>query len=162
MRTWPRHDRTREFLLNMWFVTIMRAEIGELSGTSASGGNPTNLRTLGIVSGATTSAGALGFLLSKTIGFSCPFRSMGFACPGCGCSRAVEVLFREGPFEMFRAQPTATIFILFIGISLGWSLFGYAHTRRAVVSMVKYSQVMLMLVLLSASSNWAYQLAHAN
>jgi len=97
----------------------MRTEIGELSGISAGGGDPTNLRTLGIVSGATTSAGALGFLLSKTIGFSCPFRSMGFACPGCGCS-------------------------------------------QAVVPMVKFSQVMLMLVLLSASSNWVYQLVNSN
>jgi hypothetical protein len=131
-------------------------------GTSTKTGDLGNLRTLGIVSGATAGAGALGLLLSKIIGFSCPFRSMGLACPGCGCSRAVESLVQHGPLEMFRAQPTATIFLLFIGISLALSLSGYVYTKSRVVSFVNYSQVLLILVLLSASTNWIYQLVNTN
>ena len=119
-------------------------------------------RTLGIVSGATTGAGALGLLLSKTVGFSCPFRSMGFACPGCGCSRAVESLVQHGPLEMFRAQPTATIFLAFIGFSLTWSLFGYTYRKSGIVSFVNYSQLILVLVLSAASTNWLYQLVNTS
>jgi hypothetical protein len=36
----------------------------------------------------------------------------------------------------------------------------YAKSR--VVSFVKYSQVLLILVLLSASTNWMYQLVNTN
>jgi hypothetical protein len=131
-------------------------------GTLTKTGDLGNLRTLGIVSGATVGAGALGLLLSKIIGFSCPFRSMGFACPGCGCSRAVESLVQHGPLEMFRAQPTATIFLVMIGISLASSLSEYVFAKSRVVSIVNYSQVLLILVLLSASTNWIYQLVNTN
>jgi hypothetical protein len=131
-------------------------------GTPTKTGDLGSLRTLGIVSGATAGAGALGLLLSKITGFSCPFRSMGLACPGCGCSRAVESFVQHGPLEMFRAQPTATIFLLFIGISLASSLSGYVYAKSRVVSFVKYSQVLLILVLLSASTNWMYQLVNTN
>jgi hypothetical protein len=146
----------------MWFTTTMKFRNPNTEGTSTKMGDLGNLRTLGIVSGATAGAGALGLLLSKIIGFSCPFRSMGFACPGCGCSRAVESLVQHGPLEMFRAQPTATIFLLFIGISLASSLSGYVYTMSRVVSFVNYSQVLLILVLLSASTNWIYQLVNTN
>ena len=133
-----------------------------IEGISTKTGDLRNRRTLGIVSGATVGAGALGLLLSKIIGFSCPFRSMGFACPGCGCSRAVESLLQHGPLEMFRAQPTATIFLVMIGISLASSLSGYVFATSRVVSIVNYSQVLLILVLLSASTNWIYQLVNTN
>jgi len=146
----------------MWFTTTMKFRNPNTEGTLTKTGDLGNLRTLGIVSGATVGAGALGLLLSKIIGFSCPFRSMGFACPGCGCSRAVESLVQHGPLEMFRAQPTATIFLLFIGISLASSLSGYVFATSRVVSIVNYSQVLLILVLLSASSNWIYQLVNTN
>jgi hypothetical protein len=146
----------------MWFTTTMKFRNPNTEGTLTKAGDLGNLRTLGIVSGATVGAGALGLLLSKIIGFSCPFRSMGFACPGCGCSRAVESLVQHGPLEMLRAQPTATIFLLFIGISLAASLSGYVFTKSKVVSIVNYSQVLLILVLLSASSNWIYQLVNTN
>ena len=134
----------------------------KIEGISTKTGDLRNRRTLGIVSGATVGAGALGLLLSKIIGFSCPFRSMGFACPGCGCSRAVESLLQHGPLEMFRAQPTATIFLVMIGISLASSLSGYVFATSRVVSIVNYSQVLLILVLLSASTNWIYQLVNTN
>lgn len=140
----------------------MTSEISELRSLRDGTSDTANLRTLGIVSGATASAGALGLLLAKTIGFSCPFRSVGFACPGCGCSRAVNSLIGDGPIEMFRTQPTATVFLVMIGISLASSVFGYVYMKNRVVSLVNYSQVLLILVLLSASTNWIYQLVNTN
>jgi hypothetical protein len=140
----------------------MMFEVGDSHCSHVDESECADPRTLRIVSVATASAGSIGYLFSKWIGFSCPFRSMGLACPGCGCSRAVESLVQHGPLEMFRAQPTATIFLLFIGISLALSLSGYVYTKSRVVSFVNYSQVLLILVLLSASTNWIYQLVHSN
>jgi hypothetical protein len=146
----------------MRFTTIMTSESTDSKRCRVDQSDSVYPRTLGVVSGATASAGALGMLLTKTIGFSCPFRSVGFACPGCGCSRAVNSLFSHGPIEMFRTQPTATIFLVMIGISLASSVFGYVYMKRRVVSLVNYSQVLLILVLLSASTNWIYQLVNTN
>ena len=116
-------------------------------------------RTLGIISVSTLGAGTLGFVLSKTIDISCPFRTFGFACPGCGCSRAFDSLLSKGPIEMFRDQPTATIFMVFLGFALIWSLIGYLYRRQAVLWLIHYSSLILGLLLFSASSNWIYQIA---
>jgi len=140
----------------------MMFEVGDSHCSHVDESECADPRTLRIVSVATASAGSIGYLFSKWIGFSCPFWKVGFACPGCGCSRAVDSLFSHGPFEMLRTQPTATIFLLFIGISLALSLSGYVYTKSRVVSFVNYSQVLLILVLLSASTNWIYQLVHSN
>jgi len=162
VRTWPRHDGTGEFLFDMWFASIMMFEVGDSHCSHVDESECADPRTQRIVSVATASAGAIGYLLSQTIGFSCPFRKVGFACPGCGCSRAVDSLFSHGPVEMLRTQPTATIFLLFIGISLVWTLFSYLHQERGASWLMDHSQAMLLLVLLSASSNWIYQLVQSN
>ena len=137
----------------------MTLKVLDTTGGFVRSGDPVHQRTLGIVSTATVGAGTLGLVLSKTIGMSCPFRTLGFACPGCGCSRAVESLFRHGPVEMFRDQPTATIFLVFVGLALIWSVVGYLYRRRAILLLGKYSHFVLGLLLLSASTNWIYQIA---
>jgi hypothetical protein len=156
-RTW--NERPRKFLFRMRFTTIMTLKVCDSTGGLVRSGDPVHQRTLGIVSAATVGAGTLGFALSKTVDASCPFRTFGFACPGCGCSRAVESLFRHGPIEMFRDQPTATAFLVFVGFALIWSVVGYLYRRRAILLFAKYSYFVLGLLLLAASTNWIYQIA---
>lgn len=136
----------------------MTLKVCDTTGGLVRSGDPVHQRTLGIVSTATVGAGTLGLVLSKTTGMSCPFGTLGFACPGCGCSRAIDSLLRDGPIEMFRDQPTATIFLVFVGFALIWSVVGYLYRRRAILLFGKYSYVVLALLLSSASTNWIYQI----
>lgn len=64
-------------------------------------------------------AGAVTTPIYSSIGLQCPMRSLGLACPGCGCGRALTSLISNGVQSAFRTQPTAllllsTLFLLAI------------------------------------------------
>lgn len=69
-------------------------------------------RAVASASMAVLFSGALGALLGPLLGLRCPWRSMGLACPGCGCTRAAVTFLTEGPIAAFRSQPTATLLLL--------------------------------------------------
>ena len=46
------------------------------------------------------------------LGIRCPMQAMGFACPGCGCGRALIAVLRDGPLMAIQLQPTALLFLL--------------------------------------------------
>lgn len=79
-------------------------------------------RTVSFVSALVLAVGAIGALIAPGLGFTCPWRAIGLACPGCGCSRAAQLFLTAGPFEAFSAQPTATLLLLALTLSAGVGL----------------------------------------
>lgn len=98
--------------------------------------------------------GAAGAGLSALTGFRCPWRSMGLACPGCGCTRAAVQFFTEGPLAAFRDQPTALLLLISLAVS---SLIGVipASSDRPARWLVPAT---VGSVVISGAMNLAYQL----
>ena len=69
-------------------------------------------RQVASLTGAVLVTGAFGSLVFSVTGLRCPFRTVGLACPGCGCGRAVGAFLEGGAGAAFRAQPTATALVL--------------------------------------------------
>ena len=63
------------------------------------------------------SVGSLTSLLYANLNLNCPWKSIGLACPGCGCNRAVSFVFNGKPLEALRIQPTATLLITLLVFS---------------------------------------------
>ena len=71
-----------------------------------------DVRASSRIAGYVLAGGAVATVVYRAIGFECPMRSVGLACPGCGCGRATVALLRSGPVQSFREQPTALLFLL--------------------------------------------------
>lgn len=100
--------------------------------------------------------GAGGALLGQTIGYRCPWRSIGLACPGCGCVRAVVGFLSEGPLAALREQPTASLLVLLLAASAAIGLIPEAVPRSRWLG-----SAMAASVILAAASNLFYQLGVA-
>ena len=75
------------------------------------------VKQVGLQSMILLSVGSLTSLLYAVFNLHCPWRSIGLACPGCGCSRAVSFVFKGKPLEALRVQPTATLLITLLVFS---------------------------------------------
>ena len=62
----------------------------------------------------TLGSGLISTVIFRVSGLQCPLRTIGLACPGCGCGRAIVSLFSQGPIEAVYSQPTALLLVLFI------------------------------------------------
>ena len=113
--------------------------------------------TLYVVSAASALSGALGLAIYSHWDLQCPLRSIGLACPGCGCGRAVTALVESGPWAMVRAQPTASVFLFsWIAVVLGVLIVDYRRfPQRVVGSIVAAGSV---IVGLAALSNLVFQI----
>jgi hypothetical protein len=56
--------------------------------------------------------GGVGTLVYERLEWSCPMKTVGLACPGCGCGQAAKVFFDRGPIEAFHVEPTAIVFLV--------------------------------------------------
>jgi hypothetical protein len=99
--------------------------------------------------------GVVATIAYRAVGFECPMRSVGLACPGCGCGRATVALLRSGPVQAFREQPTALLFLL--------SLMALAFLGRlAWVQREKWrSNLVVLLPIHLALLNLVFQLNRA-
>jgi hypothetical protein len=113
--------------------------------------------TLYAVSAASAASGALGMAIYSHWDLQCPLRSIGLACPGCGCGRAVAALVDRGPWAMVRDQPTAAVFLFtWIVVVLGVLIVDYRRvSQRVVGSMVAAGSV---IVGLAGLSNLVFQI----
>ena len=122
---------------------------------------PESLRTgrsLFIASGFAAGGGLVGLTVFSISGLRCPFRSVGLACPGCGCGRALASFVDGGPVAMWRNQPTATLFLTLWVIAVGFTAIAHLVTgstqlRRQAVSMG------WLFIAIGAITNLLYQLA---
>lgn len=109
--------------------------------------------TLGVVT-----AGGIGVGLGAWFDFRCPFASAGFACAGCGCSRAVTIAVQDGVIAAFERQPSALLLIVGLIVSIAVSGTAVARERRQLLVGLLMPRFMLTGVLLLATANFAYQL----
>ena len=110
------------------------------------------------VSGAIVSFGAVGILAGNTLGYDCPLRKIGLACPGCGCGRAVTTLFSEGPIEMIARQPTAGTLIAILFLAIVLSLNFVLSKRISSDQISRVSKLLIALLGVSSVSNFIYQM----
>ena len=75
------------------------------------------VKQVGLQSMILLAVGSLTSLLYAIFNLHCPWKSIGLACPGCGCSRAVSFVFKGKPLEALRVQPTATLLITLLVLS---------------------------------------------
>ena len=75
------------------------------------------VKQVGLQSMILLSVGSLTSLLYAIFNLHCPWKSIGLACPGCGCSRAVSFVFNGKPLEALHIQPTATLLITLLVFS---------------------------------------------
>lgn len=115
-------------------------------------------RLLRVVVGASLASGAVGMGLSRIIDFTCPFRSVGLACPGCGCTRAALGLLDGDVSGTLSSQPTAAAFLTALALSALW--VAVATTSSGVVGRnLRYKSVVpLGVVLMAGFANWVFQL----
>lgn len=115
-------------------------------------------RVLRVVVGASLASGAVGLGLQRVVDFTCPFRSVGLACPGCGCTRAALGFLDGDVAGTFSSQPTAGTLLVVLGLSALWVVL--ATTSSGVVgrSLRCRSIVPLGVVLLAGFTNWLFQL----
>lgn len=109
-------------------------------------------------SGGVAVAGGVGTAAGSLFDFQCPLASVGLACAGCGCSRAVTIAVREGLGSAFSAQPTALIFVLVLTLSL---LKSAIHViRRTTTRTLGFITplVVAACVVVAAVLNFGYQL----
>lgn len=71
-----------------------------------------NPRNAANVAGLSLVGGAVSTALYQLFELTCPMRSMGLACPGCGCGRAAISFVFDGPAAAIREQPTALLLLL--------------------------------------------------
>lgn len=71
-----------------------------------------NPRDAANIAGLSLVGGAASTALYQIFDLTCPMRSMGFACPGCGCGRAAISFIFDGPAAAIRQQPTALFLLL--------------------------------------------------
>lgn len=114
-------------------------------------------RFLLAVSGAIVSFGAIGTLAGNTIGYDCPLRKIGWACPGCGCGRAVTTLLSKGPVEMMAEQPTAGTLIVVLTLTTVLSFAFLLSKKMSSDQIYRVSIIAITLLGVAAISNFFYQ-----
>lgn len=109
-------------------------------------------------SGGVAVAGGVGTAAGSFFDFQCPLASVGLACAGCGCSRAVTIAVSDGLGSALSAQPTALIFVLVLTLSL---LISAIHVIRSTTTLTLgfiTPLVVAACVVVAAVLNFGYQL----
>lgn len=101
-------------------------------------------------------AGSVG-VVAVVGGWTCPFTSIGLACPGCGCTRAVGLIRQEGIAEAIRNQPTATLFLLVLVCALGALLVIRLWSFRRPRLVRSIDRIGLLAVAAAGIANATYQ-----
>ena len=109
-------------------------------------------------SAAVLSAGGVGVAFGAAVGFRCPLASMGVACAGCGCSRAVTIAIQDGLAVAFERQPTALLFVVTLVLSATLSTVATKRVDRGRIMGFITPRIAASTVLLVALANLAYQL----
>lgn len=115
-------------------------------------------RVLRVVIGSSLASGAVGMGLSRIIDFTCPFRSMGFACPGCGCTRAALGILDGDVSGTLSSQPTAAALLTALAVSALWVAVATTDLGSAGPKLRHWSIIPLVMVLVAGVANWTYQL----
>lgn len=92
-------------------------------------------------------------------GWRCPFTAVGLTCPGCGCTRAVELVRSEGFLEAMRSQPTATALLVVLGLVLALMLITRLWLLRNPQVSRQTDVAGVVVIGIAATVNFAYQLA---
>jgi len=111
-----------------------------------------------VVSGGVVGLGGLGVLAGGLLDFRCPFASVGLACAGCGCSRAVTIAVQDGLGSAFSAQPTAFLLVLVLTLSLVISAVHVMRNEKVGTIKLITPLVVAILVAVVAIVNFGYQL----
>lgn len=109
-------------------------------------------------SAAVLSAGGVGVAFGAAVGFRCPFASMGVACAGCGCSRAVTIAIQDGLAAAFERQPTALLLVVTLVLSAMVSVVATKRFDRERIMGFITPRIAASAMLLVALANLAYQL----
>lgn len=115
-------------------------------------------RVLKIVVAASLTSGVVGLGLSRVVDFTCPFRSVGLACPGCGCTRATLGLLDGDVSGTLSSQPTAAVLLAVLGLSVLWVAVAATDLGTVGRKLRRWSIIPLVMVLMTGVSNWIYQL----
>lgn len=115
-------------------------------------------RVLKIVVAASLTSGVVGLGLSRVIDFTCPFRSVGLACPGCGCTRATLGLLDGDVSGTLSSQPTAAALLAVLGFSVVWAAVAATDLGSVGRKLRHRSIIPLVMVLVAGVANWTYQL----
>lgn len=107
------------------------------------------------IAGYVLLSGAVTTAIYRISGFQCPMRSIGLACPGCGCGRASIDLLKHGPLVAFQNQPTALLFLLSIVVLAFTGRWAWTIQKKWASSLV------VMLPIHLAFANLVLQLIRA-
>lgn len=109
-------------------------------------------RAIGIACGMTIAVGACGATLAPFLGWTCPMRAAGLACPGCGCTTAFRTILSRGLPAALAAEPTAIALLIALVLGVLASFF----PRRQSLARVVVPGVGLLLMV-TAAANVAFQ-----
>ena len=104
--------------------------------------------------------GGLGTLIGSVGSYECPFKSIGLACPGCGCGRAVTALIQSGPIKMYEAQPTASALVMIIGLLLFVSALSTFSESKLSEQLSKILPLVAILFVVAVVTNFVYQISN--
>ena len=104
--------------------------------------------------------GGLGTLIGSVGSYECPLKSIGLACPGCGCGRAVTALIQSGPIKMYEAQPTASALVMIIGLLLFVSALSTFSKSKLSLRLAKTLPWLAILFAVSVITNFVYQISN--
>ena len=104
--------------------------------------------------------GGLGTLIGSVGSYECPLKSIGLACPGCGCGRAVTALIQSGPIKMYEAQPTASALVMIIGLLLFVSALSTFSESKLTELLSKILPWVAILFAVTAITNFVYQISN--
>jgi hypothetical protein len=108
-------------------------------------------RPLSNMSLSLLAGGVAGASLYGVLGWECPMRMIGLACPGCGCGRTASLLVSEGIWPAFRQQPTAFVLLSTLVLIAIVGRFKVASNRKHLRSSMAYSLPIVFAV------NFSYQ-----
>ena len=104
--------------------------------------------------------GGLGTLIGSVGSYECPLKSIGLACPGCGCGRAVTALIQSGPIKMYEAQPTASALVMIIGLLLFVSALSTFSESKLSEQLSKILPLVAILFVVAVVTNFVYQISN--
>lgn len=113
-----------------------------------------------VISFGILAIGGIGTLIGSVGSYECPLKSIGLACPGCGCGRAVKALIQSGPIKMYEAQPTASALVMIIGLLLFVSALSTFSEFKLSVQFAKILPWVAILFVVTAITNFIYEISN--
>lgn len=60
--------------------------------------------------------GGFTAIVYERFNWNCPMKTIGLACPGCGCGNAAKMLFEMDPIQALYVEPTAVLFLVSLSV----------------------------------------------